>query len=87
MKQVTTAFPKESESGSPTFCLFPDIAVESPEREPGRGEPPPPESDQPAESAEPLSAGEEHGEQRAISPGAETIHVTVTAPAIHTTRG
>lgn len=64
------------------------LAVESTEREPGRGEPPPPESDQPAESAEPHSAGKEHGEQRAVSPGTETIHVTVTntTPGIQATR-
>lgn len=57
-------------------CTCVCVAVESTEREPGRGEPPPPESDQPAESAEPHTAREEHGEQRAVSPGAETLHVT-----------
>lgn len=63
------------------------LAVESTEREPGRGEPPSPESDQPAESAEPLFTGEEHGEQRAVSPGTETIHVTPhnPTPATQTT--
>lgn len=54
------------------------LAVEPLEREPGRGEPPPPESDQPVESAEPHSTREEHGEQRAVSPGAETLHVSAS---------
>lgn len=52
------------------------LAIESSERQPRRGEPPPPESDQSAKSTEPHTAGEEHGEQRAVSSGTETIHVT-----------
>lgn len=58
-------------------CVFCGCsAVESPERQPGGGEPPPAESDQPAESAEPHTAGEEHGEQGDVPPGAEALHVT-----------
>lgn len=56
------------------------LAVESTEGEPRRRKPPPAESDQPAESAEPHSAGEKHGEQRALSPGTETIHVSIHTP-------
>lgn len=41
-------------------CVF--LVVESTKRQPGRGEPPPLESDQPFESAESHTAGEEHGE-------------------------
>lgn len=52
------------------------LVVESTERQPGRGEPAPPESDQPAESAEPHAAGEEHGEQGDVPPGAEDLHVS-----------
>lgn len=55
-------------------------APESPQREPGGGEPPPAESDQPAESAEPRAAGEEHGEQGAVPPGAEALHVSARQP-------
>lgn len=63
------------------------LAAEPTKREPGGGEPPSAESDQPAESAEPHSAGEEHGEQRAVPPGAEIIHVTTcsTTSAAQTT--
>lgn len=38
------------------------LVVESTERQPGRGEPAPHESDQPVESAESHAAREEHGE-------------------------
>lgn len=53
------------------------LVVESAERQPGRGEPAPPESDQPVESAESHAAGEEHGEQGDVSPGTENIYVSV----------
>lgn len=53
------------------------LAVESTERQPGRGEPAPLESDQPAEPAESHAAGEEHGEQGDVPPGAEKLYVSV----------
>lgn len=53
------------------------VVVESTERQPGRREPAPLESDQPVESAESHVAGEEHGEQGDVSPGTENLYVSV----------
>lgn len=53
------------------------LVVESTKRQPGRGEPPPLESDQPVESAESHTAGAEHGEQGDVSPGTENLHVSI----------
>ena len=54
------------------------VAAESIEGEPGGGEPSLAEPDQPAESAEPHTAGEEHGEQGDVPRRAEALHVATT---------
>ena len=47
------------------------------EGQPGRGEPPPLGPDPHPDAAEPHPAGADHGEQRPLPRGAETVHVTI----------